>query len=84
MVSAKATMAPMTKTGPRRLQRSRASPVLDEGEGQRARPDRPTPMASQRGSIAGPMALSVPWSRSRVSQSARAARAGQEKSLLLR
>ena len=75
MVSAKARMAPMTKTGPRRLQRSRASPSLMKAMARRARPDRPTPMASQRGSMAGPMALSVPWSRSRVSQSARAARA---------
>src|SRR5215218_10142254 len=75
IVRAKARMAPMTKTGPRRLQRSSRSPSLRKAAASRARPDRPTPMASQRGSMAGPMALSVPWSRSRVSQSARAASA---------
>jgi hypothetical protein len=62
----------MTKTGPRRLQRSRASPCLAKAKATRARPLNPTAMASQRGSMAGPMAFRVPWSRSLVSHSAKA------------
>ena len=62
MVSAKAMIAPMTKTGPRRPQRSRASPsLMNEGQkGETGQADADGEPVC--GSIAGPMALRVPWS----------------------
>jgi hypothetical protein len=62
----------MTKTGPRRLQRSRASPCLANAKGhesQAAQSDRDGEPPRQHGR---PMAFRVPWSRSLVSHSAKA------------
>src|SRR3712207_1397396 len=75
IVTANATIAKITKAGPRMLQRSRPAPSAVKLATMRARPQRPMPMASQYGRSAGPIARNVPCGRSLISQSAKAASA---------
>ena len=64
IVRPKATMPSATNTGPRKVHFSRPSPSRTRPITRSSAPQRPTPIASQRGSIAGPIARSVPCGRS--------------------